>query len=248
MTGKAGKAGSLTIVGTGIRLHRQTTPEAAAELAAADRVLFLVADALVGAWLVGLRPGAESLSSCFEEGVSRRAAYDLVVERLLEPVRRGERVCAAFYGHPGFFAVPAHRAVARARREGFEATMLPGISSVDCLWADLGVDPGHGCQIYDATDLVDRSRIFDPQVSLLLFQTSLLGGRTFSRSPPRGGAKLLADCLQPHYPEDHQVVLYEAACYPIEEARIERLPLRLLSEAEVRPQTTVYVPPVAVAR
>ena len=64
-----------------------------------------------------------------------------MAEAILEPVRAGKRVCAAFYGHPGVFVLPSHDAISRARAEGFEATMLPGVSAEDCLVADLGVDP-----------------------------------------------------------------------------------------------------------
>jgi len=41
--------------------------------------------------------------------------------------------------------------------------MLPGISAEDCLFADIGVDPGiYGCQSFEATDLfVNESLIPD---------------------------------------------------------------------------------------
>jgi maleate cis-trans isomerase len=32
--------------------------------------------------------------------------------------------------------------------------MLPAVSSLDCLFCDLGVDPSTGCQIVEATDLL----------------------------------------------------------------------------------------------
>jgi hypothetical protein len=37
--------------------------------------------------------------------------------------------------------------------------MLPGISAEDCLFADLGIDPGiYGCQSYEATDFLANGR------------------------------------------------------------------------------------------
>ena len=40
--------------------------------------------------------------------------------------------------HPGVYVAPSHETVLRARAEGYPARMLPGISSEDCLFADLG--------------------------------------------------------------------------------------------------------------
>jgi len=53
-----------------------------------------------------------------------------MVERTVTFVRWGLNVCAVFYGHPGVFADPAHNAIRLARREGFRALMLPGISAL----------------------------------------------------------------------------------------------------------------------
>ena len=48
-------------------------------------------------------------------------------------------------------------------REGFNAQMLAGISAEDCLFADLGLDPGkNGCQSFEATDFLIRRRQFEP--------------------------------------------------------------------------------------
>src|SRR5437773_2103233 len=74
-------------------------------------------------------------------GKPRRETYAEMVEELLAPVRAGHNVCAAFYGHPGVFVNPGHEAIRRARAEGFPARMLPAVSALDCLVADLGIDP-----------------------------------------------------------------------------------------------------------
>jgi hypothetical protein len=70
-------------------------------------------------------------------------------ENQTSPVARGVTVirnvlCVALYGHPGVFACVGHEAIERARAEGIDAQMLPGISAEDCLFAELGVDPAVG--------------------------------------------------------------------------------------------------------
>src|SRR5437899_1041057 len=104
----------------------------------------------------------------------RDETYDDIVAEILSAVRSGTRVCVALYGHPGVFARPAHEAVRRARAEGFPARMLPAVSAEDCLFADLGVDPGeNGCQSYEATDFLLRKREVDVSAALVLWQISV---------------------------------------------------------------------------
>ncbi|NIT60560.1 MAG: hypothetical protein GWN00_31470, partial [Aliifodinibius sp.] len=86
---------------------------------------FAVADPVTGEWLRTLNPTAEALPYNTNHQ-RRRALYQEIVARILVEVRRGLRVCAVFYGHPGVFADPAHEAIRQARREGFNVKVLPG--------------------------------------------------------------------------------------------------------------------------
>ncbi|KAJ2931620.1 hypothetical protein H1R20_g5340, partial [Candolleomyces eurysporus] len=88
---------------------------------------------------------------------------------MLSKVRSGQDVVGLFYGHPGVFAHPSHRAIKIAREEGYLAKMLPGISAEDCLFADLGIDPSiNGTTTYEATDLLTHDRPLDPASNLIL--------------------------------------------------------------------------------
>ena len=137
------KQASLVIVGTGIRTVGQLTMEALAWMQRADEIIHLVADPVAEALIAGLKPGKEfTLQGFYSEGKPRAESYDEMIEFILSRVRAGVLVCGAFYGHPGVFAYPPHESIRRARAEGYAAWMLPGISVEDCLFADLGVDPG----------------------------------------------------------------------------------------------------------
>lgn len=169
-----------------------------------------------------------------------------MVERILAPLAGGARVCAAFYGHPGIFVGPSHEAIRRARAEGHEARMLPGVSAEDCLFADLGVDPSSdGCQSFEATDFLVRRRRPDTASALVLWQIGVIGVRDARAghlwSP--GGLRILAETLAGSYPAEHEVVVYEAAAIPTFAPRIERTPLARLPEARVTADSTLFVPP-----
>ena len=45
------------------------------------------------------------------------------------------------------------------------------------------------------------------------------------------------------YPADHRVALYEAAVLPIDEVRIEWLPLKNVGDAKIHQHTTMVIPP-----
>jgi uncharacterized protein YabN with tetrapyrrole methylase and pyrophosphatase domain len=236
-------AGSLTVVGTGIRLS-QLTAEARSHIESAEKLLFLVADPVSEAWLAQANPTAESLAGYYSPDKLRHDSYQQMVERVLACVREGGRVCLALYGHPGVFAFPAHEAVRRARASGYRATMLPAVSAEDCLFADLGIDPGAGgCQSFEATDFLISGRRFDPRVHLILWQIGVTGELGYKEQYDRAGLRVLVDVLTETYGPGYEVVVYEAARYLGCDPKIEIVALADVPGAGVSPISTLYVPP-----
>lgn len=242
--------GSLACVGVGMMLGAHLAPRSRACIEQADVVFALVSDPIVELWVLGLRPDMRSLQPYYGDGSAagkaRSDSYREMVEAMLAEVRAGHRVCGVFYGHPGVFAVVPHRAIARAREEGFAAVMEPGISAEDCLYADLGIDPGtFGCQHFEAGQFLCHRRRVDPSAYLVLWQVGIVGDRSTRRfATRRAHRELLGEVLQAAgYPPAHEVIAYEAATLPIGGPRIERLPLSDLGNADLRLQTTLVVPP-----
>lgn len=239
--------GRLSIVGTGIALVAHLTAEARAEIAGADRVFFLVPHTLAEEWLRGLNPRSHSLAPHYQPGRRRADVYAAICAQVLEAVRAGERVCAAFYGHPGVFVTPTADLLKVARAEGFPVLVQPGISAEDCLFADLGLDPGlGGCQSYEASDFLLRPRRYDPSTPLILWQVGVIGHFNVvdAATDPAPGLAALAAALGRHYPADHEVILYEAAVLPTAAPQISRLPLSRLAQAPASSLSTLYVPPL----
>jgi uncharacterized protein YabN with tetrapyrrole methylase and pyrophosphatase domain len=236
---------SLTVVGTGIRAGTQLTPEARIAFEQADVAFYLVANPVEATLLQEIRGDARSLYDYYEHGVQRQKIYERITEAMLAEVRRGQAVCAAFYGHPGIFVYPSHEAVRRARDEGYRARMLPAVSAEDCLFADLGVDPGAaGCQGYEATDFLIRRREVDPTAALILWQIAVIGEAVYSTTLRRDGLAVLAQYLRTWYEADHQVTLYEASPYPLVEAAVATMALADLPGADATALSTLYVPPL----
>jgi uncharacterized protein YabN with tetrapyrrole methylase and pyrophosphatase domain len=237
--------GSLTVVGTGIQFASHLTPAAREAIRSADVVLALVADPITEALVRDVNPSTRSLHGLYAAGQDRQRAYDAMTEEILGEVRAGKRVCAAFYGHPGVFVEPSHRAVERAREEGFEAHLLPAVSAEDCLFADLGVDPADdGCLSYEATDFLARRREIVTTAGLVLWQIGTVGNAAASARAEVPGLPLLVGRLLEHYPPEHEVVVYQASPYRSFAPVVRSVRLGELAPEHVTAMATLYVPPL----
>jgi uncharacterized protein YabN with tetrapyrrole methylase and pyrophosphatase domain len=235
---------ALSVVGCGLQFGPHLTVGARRCIEKAEKLLFLVTNGAAAAWLTHVNPSAESLADCYGLNQYRGDAYEAMVERIMLHVRKGVRVCVVSYGHPGVFADPMHESIRRARAEGYEAEMLPGISAEDCMFADLGLDPAEqGMQSYDATDFLVQPRRFDTASGLILWQLLMAGDLTHKRVYNRAGVAALTMLLVQHYGPDHEVVLYSGTEHPMANSVIVRVPLRDLMEAPISLSSTLYVPP-----
>lgn len=239
------KAGSLACVGLGMTLGAHISPRSRSHIEQAEVVFAAVSDPLVELWLQQMHPDVRSLQPLYAEGKSRHDTYREMVEVMLAEVRAGKSVCGVFYGHPGVFAQAPHEAVAQAREEGFSAVMEPGISAEDCLYADLGIDPGKtGCQHYEASQLMFYRRRLDTSAYLVLWQIGIAGDRSFRRfDTPPAYRQLLVDLLAQDYPLDHPCTVYEAATLPIARPRMDTFALRDLPAVPVGVQSTLVLAP-----
>ena len=240
------KKGSLVVVGTGISVAGQMTLAARSHIENAD-IVFMGIMNKVGEYVVTtLNPNSVSLDDLYEEGKSRALTYSQMADRIVESVVEGNKVCVAFYGHPGVFVTPSHEAVRRVQQMNLEAKMLPGVSAEDCLIADLGIDPSRfGCQSYEATQFLFRDYRIDPHMTQIIWQIGLAGEATLSvldANHSQSGLAMLADILAEHYPADHELIIYEAATLPLCEPKIEKVLLRELEFAKPTIISTLVVP------
>lgn len=241
-------SGSLACVGIGMTLGSHITPLSRSYIEKADVVFTALSNGVVELWLAKMNSDVRSLQPLYKEGQSRMTTYKQMVETMLTEVRAGKRVCAAFYGHPGVFAWPAHKAIEIARSENYLAHMEPGVSAEDCLYADLGIDPGkYGCQHYEASQLMLYRRKVDASAYLILWQVGVAGDQSLKRfSTGTAYRQVLVDVLARDYPLDHEITIYEAAILPINRPRIERLKLGDLATANIDMHVTVVIPPARI--
>lgn len=242
--------GTLIVVGTGIVGVAHLTTESIAAIDEADIVFYLVADQLTVRWILDRRADAISLFKHYKEGLNREVTYKSMAEEIMDHVREGKYVTAAFYGHPGVFVDPSHRAIKMAKEEGHYARMLPGIAADSCMIADLGIDPSReGWQAYEATHLVIAEKLIDPSTPLAVWQIGVVGDVTYS---PNGFNLSAMDILKRKllkvYPENHLVCVYEASEYAVIDFSQKWVQLKQLSADHVTALSTLYIPPCKASR
>src|SRR5690606_41215485 len=110
--------GSLVNVGLGMTLGSHITPLSRTYIEQADVVFVSASNRLIEQWVESMNPNVISLQSYYDEGKSRRHTYREMTEAMLAEVRAGKKVCGAFYGHHGVFALPPHVAIRRAGEVG----------------------------------------------------------------------------------------------------------------------------------
>jgi uncharacterized protein YabN with tetrapyrrole methylase and pyrophosphatase domain len=237
--------GSLTVVGTGIKAIAHVTVEADSHIRSAGKLFYLVADTVIENWLMRTNASAESLYRFYGPDKDRSSTYEEIIQCLVNAVQAGEDVCCALYGHPGVFSYPGREAVKRLRELGHQADVLPGVSAEDCIFADLGIDPGvSGCQSFEATDFLLRKRRFDPHSLLILWQFALIAVQVNpSQAANRRGLLVLRDYLLEFYDETHRVIVYQAAQYPLCKPVVHTVAISDLVNAPMTPICTLVIPP-----
>lgn len=241
----------ITIAGLGITNVDQVTRETERALRACNEVLFVDTGIATEAWLRTLCPRVTDLyAESYREGAPRVNAYHHMAASTLEAALDHAPVVFAMQGHPIVYAYAPFLIRDTAALLGLEVEVLPGISSLDCLLADLMVDPGvQGMQLYEATDLLLRKRPLQPDVPALVWQVGTVETRLHTDRPSRPERFVrLRDHLLRSYPPQHPVTAYFAAPFPMMPPSAITFALQDLCDQAplLHKGVTLYLPPATV--
>ena len=119
------KAGTLIVVGTGIRIVGQLTMEAIAWMRKADRLLYLGAILWPKGDPTTEPDGCQSLLPFYEEGRPRILTYNEMVKRILVCVRSGMMTCRGCLWASWCVRLPVPRGHPAGSHRGLSGQMLP---------------------------------------------------------------------------------------------------------------------------
>jgi hypothetical protein len=241
------------IVGLGIVSVRQVTREAESAMRRSNEVLY-ASDAIgIHGYLQELcGKVTEVYVSTLREGEDRLSKYNRIAALVIDAALDHPPVSFAVAGHPQVFVYPTQQILAVANYFGLRVKVLPGISSLDCMIVDLGIDPGNqGVQMFETTALLLQQHPLYNDVPCFLWQVGAVETRLFTRAPsvPERFARLQKHLVK-YYPAGHMVKVIYSSSHPLAmstmlEFRIDELHLHAI---HVHPGATLYIPPATSAK
>ena len=165
----------LYLVGAGVLFPDHLTLQAIEVLGACDRVYTNLQPSEFASLPKDLRVKCESLWPMYRENRDRSSNYRDVAGAVVAAAERGRSVAWMTYGHPLVFDSVSQELLKAGRDRGWSVSILPGISSIDTVLAELGYDPASGLLIHEATSVVKRKLQLLPGVATLLLQPSAFG-------------------------------------------------------------------------
>jgi hypothetical protein len=240
----------LWIAGLGIQTAGHVTREVEQAIRDSREVIYLDTGAATRPFLEGLCPRVTALyQQSYSEDQPRVGAYDHMAACVVDAALDHPPVTFAIHGHP-LVAVDAPFLVLElARALDLRVEVLPGISAIDTVLADLRVDPVvDGVQMYEATDLLLRRRPLMPEVPAIIWQIGPLETalHTMRVSRPERFHRFVAH-LRQFYPARHEVTAIYCSPHPLLPPTILRFALEDMPHhaEEIHAGFTLYVPPAA---
>jgi len=240
------------IAGLGVRGVSQVTREVEQALRSSRQILYLDAGVATRSYLESLCPRVTSLfEQSYSEQRPRASGYEHMAICVIQAALENPPVTFAIHGHPVVAVHAPFLVLEMAKALGVQVEILPGISSLDTLFADLRLDPVvHGVQMYEATDLLLRRRLLQNDVPAIIWQIGPLETALHTQrvSRPERFSRFVAH-LRQFYPAQHGVVAIYCSPHPLMPPEILPFALDDMGKHAERLHGgfTLYVPP-AVGR
>lgn len=240
----------LYIVGLGVANVDHVTREAESAIRQSREVLYLDTGVATQRFLEQRCARVTSLyEESYREEDLRLNAYRHMAARVIDAALDHAPVTLAIHGHPVVAVYAPFLILDMAELLGLTVRILPGISAMDCVFAELKIDPCvHGLQMYEATDLLLRGRPLQADVPALIWQIGNLETRlhTSRVSKPERFDRFVNYLLR-FYPVGHNVVAIYVAPHPLMPSTIRQFPLGKLREhaEHLHAGFTLYIPAVA---
>jgi uncharacterized protein YabN with tetrapyrrole methylase and pyrophosphatase domain len=212
----------LYLLGAGVAFPDHLTVQTIDILSACERIWTNLPDARMSTLPVDIREKCTSLWPLYQDGRLRVENYRDVTQAVVRGVESARPVAWLTPGHPMIFDSVSKALLQAARSRKWNLSVVPAISSLDTLLAEVAYDPASGLTIHDATGLVRRKIPLVASNALILLQISVfLSDRahvTMKQSGPDLGP--LRDHLVKYFPATHKCAAVRSASALAEPPRI----------------------------
>jgi uncharacterized protein YabN with tetrapyrrole methylase and pyrophosphatase domain len=240
----------IAIVGLGIVGIHQITREVEETIRRCRHTFVIDSGFGIVPYLEGICPEVTSLFSFYEKGKQRLPTYRRMAAEVINAAISGSPVCFATYGHPLVYCYPAVLIQRAAKLLELRVETFPGISSLDTLFVDLGIDvAADGLQMYEVTDLLLRRRPIQNDVPCVLWQLIAIGDPNYQTDRISAERFLpLQDYLLEFYPPEHPIILVTSKTFPLLQSTVKKYRLgTLAADLERGPQVgNLYIPALRI--
>jgi hypothetical protein len=209
-----GKAGTLTVVGSGQIPEQHLTVSGLDAISKAELVLDF-SGSETDFIRESCRGKYRSIMALYKLGGLDQENYDAIKSEVIREVRSGLNVTLVLQGHPRIGVTLSNI----FKIENVEPKYIPGISSFDSIINVLEIDPlEEGTILLDANRMLTYGYSIDPCVNTFIYHVCSIGNaRTDFENPAlRNRADLLQKRLLDFYESLHPVMLVRAASQPAE--------------------------------
>ncbi|WAS92940.1 SAM-dependent methyltransferase [Nannocystis punicea] len=239
----------IAIVGLGVSGIHQMTREVEETIKRCRHVF--VTDTAEGVcdYLRTICPKVTELTVRGDLGAHRMVIYRRMASEVISGALDEGPVCFATYGHPTMYCYPTELIQRAAQILDLRTMILPGVSSLDTLLSDLGIDPGgDGLQIYEASDMLIRQRPLQTDVGTVIYQVPIVL-ESSNRLPGKqsiDNLRRFQAYLLKYYPPKHTALFVLSKTHPLLETVTQRIPLDRLADVMSTNTNlgTLYIPPV----
>lgn len=199
----------LVLLGYGVDDSLQLTVQTQRILAQAGKVYALALPPALARFLKSQRIEVEDLTDRFQPGRPYSDCYLDVADHLFRRAAQEQPVCFLSPGNPMFLNALNRFIVMQAGQRGLSVQTYPGVSLLDAIVSDLGLDVGtFGLQLFDARRLVSRGQQINTAVPLVLLQLAGFAAETVGgHAAAPADYEPLAAYLARFYPHEHLVTL-----------------------------------------
>lgn len=234
------------LVGAGIAFPDHLTIETVEILTMCARICTNLPEATLDGLPQDLRDKCLSLWPLYQDGRLRTENYKDVFQAVVEIAEIDTPVAWLTPGHPIIFDSVSASLLSEGKSRGWDVRVVPAISSIDTMLAELGYDPAHGLLIHEATALVRRRIPVVRSISMMLLQPAVFDVDVAIIAGDSSGPDLapLRDYLLEFHSADHECVLIRSSSKVGERDLVTRLKLRDLASVayELVAGSTLFVP------
>jgi hypothetical protein len=237
----------LYLVGAGVSFPEHLTLETLDILGMCTRICSNLPQPDLDRLPKNLKSKAVSLWPLYQENRERSDNYSDIAQVVMDAAKAKPPVAWLTPGHPLIFDSVSQQLLASARAQKWNIRLMPAVSCIDTILADICYDPANGLIIHEAYAVVMRRIPLETSCAALLLQPSAFGtDLTHYSTAWRADLSPLRDYLLEYFPPAHRCAFVRSASLQLGVSRITWSELGGITDVAVDDVAgaTLFVPPV----